>query len=489
VIPLLWPAFPPLMDAPGHMGRYRVMLAIGDVPSLAAAFQFTWRLIANLGVDLLMIPLGHLLGIELATKVIVMSILAATVAGILWLAREVHGRVPPVAFFALPLVYAYPFHLGFLNFILAEAMVFNGLAFWLMLTRQGHLRARSLIFAIIAPLIWVAHLLGWGLLGLAVLGIELARRRRTGEAWLRAATGAAVSCLPLAWPLALMLLGHHDPFPATAGGWGIPEKGEWVASLLRDRWLWLDVASAIVIYAIIIWGVRGGRLRISPLMAWPAALCGLVFLALPPNLIGASYADMRILPFAALLAIIGIEVRPEWRSIEPRLKAAGIAFFGLRLAATTASLVMYDASYRDELRALEFVPRGASVLVLVERPCTHSWSTPRLDHLGGMAIVRRDAFVNEQWAVSGSQLLTVRKRGAAPFDADPSQHVYGAPCSKRRFAQFDHVIATFNRNAFDFVWTLGFPAGRAHAADLQPIWSNRGSALYRIAHHDGSGSQ
>ena len=479
-VPLLAPEIPPLMDVPGHMGRYRIMLGIGQSPALAAAFQFKWQLIGNLGVDLLMVPLGHAIGIELATKLIAMAIPALTVAGILWLAREVHGRAPPMAVFALPLVYAYPFQLGFLNFILAVALVFNGMALWLMLGRRDAQRARALLFAVIASLIWLVHLLGWALLGLSVLGMELARRRRAGEAWFPAATRAAMSCLPLALPLAFMLLGQRGTLPVTAGGWNLAEKGEWVASLLRDRWLWLDCASAIVIYAIIACAIGGRRLRGSPLMWWPAGLCAVAFLALPPNLIGASYADMRILPFAAALAIIGIEVPPDRRAAEPFLKAAGLAFFGLRVAAATLSLAMYDASYRDELRALQFVPRGASVLVLVERPCTHSWSTPRLDHLGGIAILRRDAFVNEQWAVAGSQLLSVRRHAAAPFEADPSQHVYAAPCPKRRFVEFDDAIALFNRDVFDYVWTLGFPAGRAHAADLQLRWNNRGSALYEV---------
>ena len=41
-----------------------------------------------------------------------------TVAGFLWVAREVHGRVPPTAFFALPFIYGYPFLFGFVNFTL-----------------------------------------------------------------------------------------------------------------------------------------------------------------------------------------------------------------------------------------------------------------------------------------------------------------------------------------------------------------------------------
>ena len=93
-IPLWWPDIPPLVDLPGHMGRYRVQLAINDHPHLAQWYDFRWQLIGNLGVDLLIEPLARLLGLELSVKLVVMAIPALIVAGLLWIAREVHGRIP-----------------------------------------------------------------------------------------------------------------------------------------------------------------------------------------------------------------------------------------------------------------------------------------------------------------------------------------------------------------------------------------------------------
>ena len=46
---------------------------------------------------------------------------------------------------------------------------------------------------------------------------------------------------------------------------------------------------------------------------------------------------------------------------------------------------------------------------------------------------------------------------------------------------FDEAIAHFDRGTFGYVWTIGFPPGRAHAADLVLIWANKRSALYRVA--------
>ncbi|MDP9085589.1 MAG: hypothetical protein M3N02_02340, partial [Pseudomonadota bacterium] len=119
IIPLLKPDIPPLVDLPGHMGRYRVQLDMGNVPWLGDWYVFQWSMIGNLGIDLLIVPLAPVFGLELAVKLIVICIPALTVLGLLWIAREVHGRIPPTALFALPLAYSFPFQFGFVNFALA----------------------------------------------------------------------------------------------------------------------------------------------------------------------------------------------------------------------------------------------------------------------------------------------------------------------------------------------------------------------------------
>ena len=121
-IPLLWPDIPPLVDLPGHMGRYRVQIDGGAHPWLGEWYAFNWSLIGNLGIDLLIVPLAPLFGLEGTVKLIVITIPVLTVTGLLWIAREVHGRIPATALFALPLAYSYPFQFGFVNFALSIAL-------------------------------------------------------------------------------------------------------------------------------------------------------------------------------------------------------------------------------------------------------------------------------------------------------------------------------------------------------------------------------
>ena len=146
-VPLIYPPFPPLVDLPGHMGRFKVAADIGSSPFLHQWYDFRWLPIGNLGVDLLAVPLAKLIGVELATKLVVMTIPPMTVAGMLWVAREVHNRLPPTVAFALPLAFSHPFLYGFVNFSLSMALALLAFGLWLRLGRLGKSRLRALLFA------------------------------------------------------------------------------------------------------------------------------------------------------------------------------------------------------------------------------------------------------------------------------------------------------------------------------------------------------
>ena len=69
-LPLFWPDVPPLLDLPGHIGRYRVQLEIGSSPVLQSYYEFKWALIGNLGVDIRRV-LAPLIGSRRRVKLIV----------------------------------------------------------------------------------------------------------------------------------------------------------------------------------------------------------------------------------------------------------------------------------------------------------------------------------------------------------------------------------------------------------------------------------
>lgn len=470
-LPLLWPAIPPLTDLPGHIGRYHVMLAGPDAPT-AAWYHFEWRLVPNLAGDLLVAALAPAIGLLPAAKLVAVGTPVLTVAAALWLSREVHGRISPTAFLALPLAYNQAFLAGFVNYALAMAGALAGLALWLRLERLGKRRLRAALMVPVGALLWVMHAYGWAVLALTTFAVELHRRR--GRGFVRAISGAALSCVPLALPLLLMLAWRSGSGGLTHGFLEADTKLLALATVLRDRWAAWDLACLGALGFGTYVAVRRGWVTAAPALLWCALALAIAFLALPKWLFGSALADARLAPYAILLALMALRPRAD------AAKGVGIAilvFVLLRMAGLALSMALYDADYRDELRALAHLPENVRLASLVSPGCDRHWADSRLDHLGGLALARRNAFSNEQWALAGAPLVRITPPvGAGAFAADPSQFLRCEP------DQVAKGLGRIPRTAFDYVWVIAAdgPPPRA-SAGMERIWAQGNSALYRTS--------
>lgn len=482
-VPLIYPDIPPLVDLFGHMGRYRVQLDIANSPWLRRYYTFEWAAIGNLGVDLLVIPLRRLVGLEAAVKLIVLVIPPMTVAGFLWVAREVHGRIPPAALFALPFALGQPFLYGFANYALSMALAFLAFGLWLRLARLERTRIRALLFVPISLIVFFTHTYGWGALGLMCFSAEAVRQHDRGKPWLRAGLDAAAHALVMALPLVIMLAWRSDMPGGMTGRWfDILSKVDWIISALRDRWHWFDVASVAVALVMIVEARRQKSLSFSRNLAFSALVLFGVFLLLPFVIFGSAYADMRLVPYAFAVALLAIRFRDP---VDPpraaTIAAIGLGFFLVRIGATTASLAMAADNQQARLAAIEAIPRGARVATLVGRPCPDGWALPRNTHLGALVIVRRHGFSNDQWVIEGANLLGLNYRGAGAFSADPSQMVQPNACSPRRYWPIDYSLRRLPRDGFDYLWLVDPPPfDRRLTRDMQLVWRGEGSILYRL---------
>lgn len=496
IVPLLWPDIPPLVDLPGHMGRYRVQLSDGAYPWLGQWYNFQWSLIGNLGVDLLVIPLSKVFGLELAVKLIVIAIPALTVTGLLWIAREVHGRIPATALFALPLAYSFPFHFGFVNFALSMALALNAFGLWLRLARQGRFWLRATLFVPLSMLIWVTHAFGWGVLGVLAFSGELIRqhdlRRAPGGGW-RGFFGswaiswfhAGVHCLAIAPPVLLMLAWRSGHVGGETGDWfNWMAKVRWVTQVFRDRWQLFDIASVGVLFLLMFKAVRDPNIQYSRNLGLSALFLLAVYILLPRIVFGSAYADMRLVPFLIAIAIIAIRPKPGL-SIRgtAAVAAIGLAFFVARISATTWSYALYDAAYDRELKALDHLPMGSRLITFVGETCYNEWTMTRLQHVPALALERRLSYTNDQWSMAGGQLLTVRYRAAGRFAHDPSEIVTDVQCPREWWRPIAYALTHFPRDAFDYVWVIRPPAYDPRLEQgLVPVWRNGTSALFRVDH-------
>lgn len=482
VLPLLWPDVPPLLDLPGHIGRYRVQLDLASSPDLQQYYGFRWAVIGNLGVDLLIEALAPLIGLEAAVKLIVLTIPALTVAGLLWVAYEVHGRVPPTSLFAAPFAYNFPLLFGFVNFALAMGLALIAFALWLRLARLDHLRMRAAVFLPISGLIWVAHAFAWGTLGVLAFSAELVRQVDHGRNIVSAGLRSALHCLALTPPIALMLAWRSEAAGRTTDWFNWERKWDWITMVLRDRWQWFDLAALVLVCLLILFAALSRKLTFSRNLVASALFLAIVFVLLPRIVFGSAYADMRLAPYVFAIALIGIRF-PDNAGFRfsRNMAIAGLAFVAVRTGGTAVSMWLYDRAYDRELAALNHVPHGARLVSFVGRRCTEPWAMSRLLHLPGLAIARRHAFSNDQWTLAGAQLLHVRYKPGFPFVHDPSQIVTRFPCAREIWRTTDQALAEFPRDAFDYVWLISPPPFDAKAAQgLRPIWRDGASVLYRV---------
>ncbi|HEY6048855.1 MAG TPA: hypothetical protein VIV07_07405, partial [Sphingomicrobium sp.] len=468
------------------MGRYRVELDLAHSPFLQQYYDYHWAAIGNLGVDLLIIPLGKLFGLEPALKLIVLMIPPLTAAGFLWVAREVHGRIPPTVFFALPFIYGYPFLFGFVNFALSVALAFLAFGLWLRLGRLERTTLRGWLFVPISLVVFFAHTYGWGLLGLMCFSADAVRLHDRGRSWWRAGLEAALHTSVMALPLFVTLMWRSETHGGTTADWfDWKVKWRWLYSALRDRWKVFDIASLIVAVAVFLYAIAnrifGRTLSLSRNLAFSAIVLAISFAILPRIIFGSAYADMRLVPYLIAVGLLAIRLResPNRRTAQV-LAVLGVLFFATRMAANTISLGMAADDQRAKLHAIDQMPRGARVITLTGMTCAEYWPLLRNSHLGAMVIVRREGFSNDQWLLEGVNLLDLKYRAAGYFAADPSQLVRPNNCHDLLHRQINQSLATLPRNDFDYVWLVDVPPYDPQLVDgMKPVWRGPGSILYQ----------
>lgn len=482
-MPLIYPPIPPLVDLLGHMGRFAVALDLGRSPWLPTYYDYHWAPIGNLGVDLLVRALAPLLGIEAATKAVVLAIPPLTVAGFLWVAREGHGRIEPTAYFAVPFAYGQPFLYGFVNFALSMALAFLAFALWLRLGRLGRWRLRAVLFVPISLIVFFAHAIGWGVLGLMCLSAEVVRQHgRGGVGWARAGLHAVVQVSSMVAPLAIMLLwrGHsHGPWAWAWFEWHA--KLVWIESALRDRWAWFDVACLAIILLLLVLAVRDRRFAFAPVLTVPVLALVVIFLLLPTTLFGSAYTDMRLVPYIFALALLAIRFLPESGRQASVVAAMALAFGAVRLGANTISFGWAAQDQQAKVGALAQIPAGSRVVTFAGIECGGGWQLPRNIHLGSLVTIWRQGFSNDQWLIEGAFGLELKYRQAGDFIADPSQLVLPNGCNDGIHRTIDQAISALPRDAFDYVWLIDPPRyDRKVAHGLRLVWKGPGTELYRV---------
>jgi hypothetical protein len=159
----------------------------------------------------------------------------------------------------------------------------------------------------------------------------------------------------------------------------------------------------------------------------------------------------------------------------------GFAFFLARTAATTESFRQYDAMLTREASAIPLLPVGARVASFINPTFYGGWMLDRRTHLGSLALARKRIYTNDQFIMSGAQLVQIRYPKALPFDRDPSQLIKPNSSDRTDWRNFSEAMAALPQSAFDYLWVIGKAQDKGvDYRGLTPIWRQNDSVLYRI---------
>jgi hypothetical protein len=486
---------PPLIDVPGHMGAAAIEAARPGNP-LLKYFSWKWVFTLNIGGDVLAKLIGAQFGILAAgwwSTVLATGLFAG---GCLATIRVLNPKGGHGAPWALMFVFSFPLLTGFLNYILATGLSLMAFAAAVWLEDKPRQRAALLIVA--QPVAMLCHAIGGLLLGLLVganaLGREMDRlpagwwhpsawrRLRDEQDWRAIAKRLLILCWPLVATLVTILLWKvFSPDPVRSlNRWRWDQKAWYFVLTLRDQSLLLDGATTIACFALILLGwLLGARWKWQ--LGLPGLLVFLLFIAIPSDINGSAFVDVRLLPVACMLAL-GLQ---DWSGVPldraRKIALAGALLLGTRLVVTAASFADYAEDYRKQLSALHHVEPGSRVLAFVEHSCIEeSWRNTRRDHLASLASLYRQAWVNDNWAVPGLHMVIPRFRPGRNFTADPSEFVWSRACQSGRMRSVDTALKYAPIERVDYVWLIDTGMPLHPDSRLQLVWQEGRSLLFAV---------
>ena len=451
-LPFLFTAYPQMTDYPSHLARYYVMLDGGQNAMLDRYYSFEWALAGNLGADILMVPIGQLLGVENAAWLIGFLLAPLTGLGIVTVEWTLRRHLGFGSVLALVTIWSPAMIMGFYNFCLSVALALFAFALWVKLE---HWRWRWAVFLLIAPIIWICHVSGWGVLGILVFGYEWHRRKH----W-----RAALAPWPLFPPFLLFLAGSANPGLSYGNNPVAYKIGIWFKAL-RDQSLTFDILTLAALLGALLIALRARK--IDGRLGWAALALFVLTFAMPRHLGGGDYADWRLIAVALMIGSLSI----DWKAPRWMVLAVAALFLG-RLTVTTIAWHQSSDELEHALQAMDALPRGARVAGAVVVPAAQ-WASDPFEHAPSYATVRRDALVNSHFAVPGVHMLQV-KEGGRGF-VDPSQRIMwskGQIVDLERFAPASHA---------DYIWYFGKRAPDVLPPGAQLVHRTPRSLLLRLA--------
>lgn len=485
IVPFFLVYPPPLLDYPNHLARMYIINSLNASEYLSVYYDIDWGILPNLAMDVIVRFLASAVPVETATLLFTILTLLTIATGVIAVNWTLFQNKSLFPFLVFLLLFNKQFLLGFLNFLFSVGLAFWVFAAWVRF-RDRALFVTLPFFSVCGLGLFFSHLYGLGVYGILVGGFEL---HRSLAGW-RAGTLKPVR----EWTL-------------TIGQFVVPailflffsETSNRLGEIAYEDIVWrikglfhpfvnysrpLDFVTGIVLAILVLIGLFRKTLIIHPFMILPLGLLAATYVLLPNTLLSGHGVALRMIIPLSLTVLAATDWRIESRAWRRGLIAFVSCLFIVRMGVISVNWWTAGDAYSKFDGLLENVAEGGRVYVAVAR---NEWpfpGNPPINHLGSMAVVRRDALVNGLFVYPSQQVLRYRYPSYAATIEDgfpPYPNIFDLKDVKRDKVDAD-VFAHADPRVFQYVLLFNADAFSVKRPDnVQRIASDGGHVLYRIA--------
>lgn len=470
----------PLGDLSNHAARHYLesLWLVGE--DLPPFYEIHWRLVPNLGGDLVIPLLMRLLPPETAVTLAVTLAVLAFWLGAAWFLHEQGGGRPGAvlaALLVLPWLFNSQLFWGFFNYYSGLGLTFAALAHFTRLMRRDRPTVLGLLLhTLLVSLLFLWHLAVWGNYGVVMGCILLAHcwdRLREVGGWgvcLRRAVVLALPSVPSLVLFGLYVLANRDQPESGHVRWGTWERKLIVGlSMFRGYDWWADVALLLLSLAAVVACFAFGRGRQERGGGLLLAMAGLIlaYVVLPFQLGSTSDTDSRLLP-ALLVCAIG------WLGGWPiRRFRLALGLLALGIVLRYGSVILAWNQMRDRLddasASFASLEPGSRVVPVVLVPeISKNWPE---GHYVCWSVVHQRTFVPILFSAADQQPLVIRE----PYRSRSEEYL-------RLVGPEARLPAVQSlREDYDFVWVFNpFEKALPMPESFQRVYQSGAVSVWRI---------
>jgi hypothetical protein len=232
--------------------------------------------------------------------------------------------------------------------------------------------------------------------------------------------------------------------------------------------------------------VKRGFLKLGPAGIWLAIGFALLYLAIPSSLLGTSFADLRVIPAAALiLPAFGSLSLPNRRWTMAALATVSAITFA-NLAVVYAVWLPYRADYAAVIASFHKIDRGSKVLIggggEGEDPPFNDLTQYPMFYAPTLAVHYANAFVPNLFTAVGKQPVQARpavRRLAIPYGGPMPMGVLAAIAAGRTSPDIPPFIRTWTQD-YDYLYVLGPQVVNPLPDRLEELERSTRFVLYKI---------